>query len=200
MTTLPPDAIQPENRAAWREWLERNHDRSTGIWLVSYKRATGKPRVEYEDAVEEALCFGWIDSTARRLDDERSMQRFTPRKSKTVWAASNKRRVERLLAAGLTRPAGLAKVEQAKADGSWSLLDSAENLEIPADLAAALAAYPPASTNFDAFPDSAKKSILGWIELAKRVETRAARVNETARLASQGIRVNEWRSRPRDVR
>ena len=144
--------------------------------------------------MEEALCFGWIDSTARRLDDERSMIRFTPRKTKTVWAASNKRRVERLLTAGLMHAAGLAKVEQAKADGSWNLLNSAENLEIPADLSTALAAYPSAKGNFDAFPDSAKKMILGWIELAKCIETRAVRVNETARLAGEGIRVNEWRS------
>jgi uncharacterized protein YdeI (YjbR/CyaY-like superfamily) len=195
MAALPPSSIQPQGRAAWREWLEEHYDRSTGVWLVRYKRPTGKPRIDYEDAVEEALCFGWIDSTARTLDDKRSMIWFAPRKPKSVWATSNKKRVERLLAAGLMHPVGLAKVELAKADGSWNLLDSAENLEIPADLAAALAAYPSARANFEAFPASVKKMILGWIRLAKRAETRAARVSETARLASEGIRVNEWRSK-----
>jgi uncharacterized protein YdeI (YjbR/CyaY-like superfamily) len=189
MTILPPDAIQPENRATWRRWLEEHHEQSTGVWLVRYKRHTEKPRIEYEDAVEEALAFGWIDSTARTLDDERSMIRFTPRRPRTGWAASNKKRVERLLAAGLMHPAGLAKVEMAKADGSWELLDSAENLEIPADLETALAAYPPARANFDAFPPSVRKMTLGWIQLAKRADTRAARVSEVARLAGQGLHV-----------
>jgi uncharacterized protein YdeI (YjbR/CyaY-like superfamily) len=197
---LPPDAIQPESRTAWHQWLQEHHDQSKGVWLVRYKRPTGKPRIEYEDAVEEALCFGWIDSTARTLDDQRSMIWFTPRKPKSGWAASNKKRVERLLAAGLLQPAGLAKVKQAKTDGSWYLLDSAENLDIPADLAAALAAYPSAKANFDAFPDSVKKTTLGWIRLAKRAETRAARVDETARLASKGIRVGQRQNQQRETR
>jgi len=191
ISPLPPEAVQPQGRAAWRRWLDEHHEQSPGVWLVRYKKTTGKPRIEYEDAVEEALAFGWIDSTARPLDDERSMIRFTPRKPRTGWAASNKKRVERLLAAGLMHPAGLAKVELAKADGSWELLDSAENLEIPADLEAALAAYPSARANFDAFPATVRKMTLGWIQLARRADTRAARVSETARLASEGLRIGE---------
>lgn len=191
MTDLPPDAVHPEDRAAWRRWLAENHGRSPGVWLVRYKRQTGKPRIAYDDAVEEALAFGWIDSIARTIDDERSMVRFTPRKPRTAWAASNKKRVQRLFAAGLMHPAGLAKVEQAKADGSWELLDTAENLEIPADLEAALAAYPSARANFDAFPPSVQKMAIAWILVARRAGTRAARVNRTARLASEGRRINE---------
>jgi uncharacterized protein YdeI (YjbR/CyaY-like superfamily) len=165
------------------------------VWLVTSKRSTGRPRLEYEDAIQEALCFGWVDSQAKTLDDDRSMIWFAPRRPRTGWARSNKNRVGRLLAAGLMHPAGLAKVEQAKADGSWSLLDRVENLEIPADLAAALAAYPSATGNFEAFPASVRKMILGWIQLAKRPDTRAARVSETARLADENVRVSERRSR-----
>lgn len=200
MEALPPDAVQPPDRATWRKWLVQNHDRSKGVWLVRYKTATGKPRVEYNDAVEEALCFGWIDGQAKTLDTTRSMVWFAPRKPRSVWAKSNKERVERLVAAGLMHPAGLVKVEQAKADGSWSLLDAAENLEIPADLAEALAANPPAAAHFATFPPSVRKMIIGWILLAKRPETRAARVAETARLARENIRVTDERGRRREGR
>jgi uncharacterized protein YdeI (YjbR/CyaY-like superfamily) len=195
MPALPPGAIQPLCRADWRRWLEEYHERAAGVWLVRYKKPTGKPRIEYEDAVEEALCFGWIDSTAHTLDSERSMIRFAPRKPGSVWAASNKRRVERLLVAGLMRPQGLAKVERAKADGSWNLLDPAEDLEIPPDLAAAFAAYPSARANFEAFPASVRKMTIGWLQLAKRPETRAARVDEVARLAEEGIRIDRRNGR-----
>ena len=119
----PTNSIHPETRAAWRHWLEEHHARSEGVWVISYKKATGKPRMEYEDAVEEALCFGWIDSKPNKLDEERSMLWFAPRKPGTGWARPNKDRVERLLAFGLIAPAGLAKVEAAKKDGSWVSLD-----------------------------------------------------------------------------
>lgn len=144
-----------------------------GVWLVSYKKATGKPRVEYEESVEEAICFGWIDSKANKLDDERSMLWFAPRKPKTGWSKPNKERVARVLAAGLLHPAGLAKVEQAKADGSWNSLDGVEELEVPTDLRGALASYPNAAAYFEAFPRSVKRGILEWILVAKKPETRA---------------------------
>ena len=129
------------DRAAWRAWLEANHASATGVWLVMHRREARSGL--YEMAVEEALCFGWIDSTAGRVDEERGKLYFAPRKSSSGWAATNKARIERLLAEGRMAPAGLAAIERAKANGSWSLLDSVERLEVPEDLAAALAARRP---------------------------------------------------------
>lgn len=196
---LFPVAVQPENsvhphtRDEWRAWLEQNYTRTEGIWLITYKKATGKPRVEYDESVEEALCFGWIDSKGNKLDDDRSMLWFAPRKPGSNWSASNKGRVERMITAGLMKPAGLAKIEAAKSDGSWNVLDSVEALEIPPDLEAALGVYSEAGQNFDAFPRSVKRAILEWIVNAKMPETRAKRVEETARLAQDNIRANQWR-------
>jgi uncharacterized protein YdeI (YjbR/CyaY-like superfamily) len=162
------------------------------VWLVNYKKATGKPRLEYDEAVEEALCFGWIDSKARRLDDERLMVWYAPRRLRSGWSRSNKARVERLIAAGLMKPAGLAKIEAAKENGSWTLLDAVEALEVPPDLEEAFAQYPEAADHFGAFPRSVKRGILEWIVTAKRPQTRAKRVQETARLAAEKKRANQW--------
>lgn len=196
MADAPPDSTQPASRAEWRRWLQRHHRRPQGVWLVSYKKATGKSRVEYEEAVEEAICFGWIDSKVNKLDAERSMLWFAPRAPKTGWSRPNKARVERMLAAGRMTAAGLAKVAQAQADGSWEALDGVEALEVPQDLQDALARYPDAATHFDAFPRSVKRGILEWILVAKKPETRAARIAETARLASVNERANQWRPKP----
>ena len=165
------------------------------MWLVSYKKGTGQPRFDYDESVEEALCFGWVDSKPNKLDETRSMLWFAPRKSKTGWSRPNKERVERLIQAGLMQPAGLAKIEQAKADGTWMSLDAIANLQLPCDLIAALVALPPAERNFQAFPRSVKRGILEWIHTAKRPETRAARVGETARLAQLNQRANQWRGK-----
>jgi uncharacterized protein YdeI (YjbR/CyaY-like superfamily) len=189
----PVNSVHPLTRAEWREWLAANHARTVGVWLISYKKATGKPRFDYEEGVEEALCFGWIDSKGAKLDTERSMLWYAPRKPRTGWSKPNKERVERLLAAGLMTPAGLAKVEAAKQDGSWSSLDAVEALVIPPDLQTALANHPPAEEHFAAFPRSTKRAILECIANAKRAETRAARIDETARLAAQNVRANQWR-------
>jgi uncharacterized protein YdeI (YjbR/CyaY-like superfamily) len=193
MSIEPENSIHPKTRLEWRRWLEQHHTRREGIWLISYKKAIGKPRLEYDEAVEEALCFGWIDSKPNKLDAERSMLWFAPRKPGTNWSKINRDRVEKLIAAGLMAPAGLAKVEAARQDGSWSALEPVEALQIPPDLAAALAARPNASRNFDAFPRSVKRSILEWISIAKRPETRLMRIEETARLAEDNIRANQWR-------
>ena len=197
MIEAPPNSVHPLTRAEWRAWLEANHTRRDGVWLVTFKKDTGLPRVEYDEAVEEALCFGWVDSKANKLDEQRSLLWFAPRKPRTGWSKPNKERVERMLAAGLMAPAGLAKIEAAKADGSWSKLDAVEALEIPPDLAEALAAYPSAAANFDAFPRSAKRGILEWLVNARKPETRAQRVAETARLAEDNVRANQWR--PKDA-
>ena len=191
MTETPPNSIHPQSPAAWRPWLAQHHGRTEGVWLISYKGATGKPRLAYDEAVEEALCFGWIDSTARTLDDERTLQWFAPRQPHSGWSRPNKERVARLLAAGLLAPAGLAKIDAAKKDGSWSALDAVEALEIPPDLGAALAASPAAQQHWDAFPRSVKRNILAWIATARRPETRAKRVADTARLAADNIRAHQ---------
>lgn len=189
----PSNSIHPLTRAEWRAWLEQNWTRTEGVWLISYKKDTGRPRFDYDEAVEEALCFGWIDSKPNKLDAERSLLWFAPRKPGTGWSKPNKDRVKKLIAAGLMTPAGLAKIEAAKQDGSWNALDAVEALEIPSDLAEALASYVSAAANFDAFPRSVKRGILEWIVSAKKPETRAQRVAETARLAQDNIRANQWR-------
>jgi len=193
MIETPFNSVHPLTLAEWRAWLTQNHTRTEGIWLISYKKATGKPRFEYDEAVEEALCFGWIDSKANKLDDERSMLWFSPRKAKTGWSRPNKVRIEKLIQAGRMAPAGLARIEAAQQDGSWFALDAVEALTVPPDLAAALATYPTAPAYFDAFPRSAKRGILEWISNAKTAVTRAKRIEETARLAAENVRANQWR-------
>lgn len=185
--------VHPEDRGAWRAWLVANHAQAAGAWLVSWKAATGRPRMSYGDAVEEALCVGWVDSRAGTIDEERSRLLFTPRTRGSGWSRPNKERIERLTAEGLMLPAGIAVVEAAKADGSWFALDDVENLVEPPELAAALDAEPAARGHWDAFPRSAKRAILEWISTAKRPETRTKRITETVRLAAQDVRANQWR-------
>ena len=189
----PINSFHPLTLQEWRAWLEDHHTRREGVWLISYKKATGKARIEYDEAVEEALCFGWVDSKPNKLDEERSMLWFAPRKPGTGWSALNKQRVERLIAEERMAPAGLAKIEAARQDGSWNALDAVEALEIPADLLAALRANPAALAYFEAFPRSVKRSILEWILQSKKGETRAKRIDETVRLAGEHIRANQWR-------
>lgn len=189
------ELVHPETRAGWRAWLAVNHATARGVWLVSWKKATGRPRVEYADGVEEALCFGWVDSLARRIDDERSRLLYTPRTPGSGWSRPNKERVERLRAAGLLEPAGVAVIEAAMADGSWALLDDVENLVEPRELAIALDDAPAARAAWDGFPRSAKRAILEWIAQARRPETRARRIAETVAAAARGERANQWRPR-----
>jgi uncharacterized protein YdeI (YjbR/CyaY-like superfamily) len=187
--------VQPETLAQWRAWLQQHHARAQGVWLVSFKKASGKATFGYDEAVEEALCFGWIDSKPRKLDAQRSMLWFAPRKAGSGWSAPNKARIERILAQGRMHPSGQARLDAAKADGSWSALDAVERLELPPDLLHALAALDGAAAHFEAFPRSAKRGILEWIVQAKRPQTRAARVAETARLAAINQRANQWRGK-----
>ncbi len=193
MSEVPPNSFHALTRAAWRVWLNKNHAQPDGVWLITFKKATGKPRIDYDEAVEEALCFGWIDSKPAKLDEERSMLWFAPRKPGSRWSKINRERVARMIGEGKMAPAGLAKVETAKRDGLWNALDVVDALEIPADLSAAFAQHKRSRENFDAFPPSTKRGILEWILSAKRPETRAKRVAETARLAADNIRANQWR-------
>jgi len=189
---LPPDAVEPDSRAAWRAWLGAHHTETDHVWLVTRKKAAGGPALTYGEAVEEALCVGWVDSVPRTLDAERSMLYFARRKPRSGWSSPNKERVARLEATGLMRPAGQAAVEAAKATGSWTLLDDVEALVVPDDLAAALDGRDGARAHWDAFPPSARRGILEWIVQARRPETRARRVAETAEKAVRDERANQW--------
>ncbi|RJQ55997.1 MAG: hypothetical protein C4521_01375 [Actinobacteria bacterium] len=182
------ETIEPASREEWREWLKRNHQTSRGVWLIYKKKTSAGPGPRYEEVVEEAVAFGWIDSRVNSLDAERVKQLFTPRKPGSAWSPSNKRRVELLLARGLMAPAGMRAVDAARANGSWTALDDVENLVVPSDLSKALVADGKAQRHFDAFSDSAKKMILFWIQSAKRPETRAKRIEETVRAAAENRR------------
>jgi uncharacterized protein YdeI (YjbR/CyaY-like superfamily) len=182
------EQVQVESRLELRRWLQDNHTRSESIWLVTYKKHVPEKYVTYDDIVEEALCFGWIDAVTRKLDGDRSMLLLSPRRPGSGWSGLNKRRIEKLLAAGLIMPPGLAAIERAKEDGSWTLYDEIEALVIPADLAAALAQNELAAANFYAFSDSSKKGILWWIKSAKTAATRTKRIADTVRLAVYNLR------------
>ena len=183
------EQVYVKSRPAWRRWLATNHARSPGIWLVYDKKSSRPDRLAYIDAVEEALCYGWIDSTLRSLDDARYMQLFTPRKPKSTWARTNKARVVRLIEEGLMAPAGLAVIEIAKANGSWTSLDAVEALEVPPDLAAALATQPDAARNFAAFPPSSRKAYLHRVSAAVRPETRAARIAAVVEYSAKNMKI-----------
>ena len=182
--------FQPASRAAWRQWLAEHHASAPGVWLVYCKKATGQPSVSYAEAVEEALCFGWIDSLPRRLDAARTQLLFTPRQPTSGWSKVNKERLVRLEAANRLLPAGRAAIAAARQNGAWESLDAAEAGALPGDLAEALAADAPAQRNYAAFSLSARKMILTWVLGARRPETRARRVAETVRLAAKNKRAN----------
>ena len=178
MTTQPVSAtfatISPPTRAAWRAWLAEHHADSPGVWLIIRKKDSPQPGVTYIEAVEEALCFGWIDSKTITLDAARFRQIFTPRKPRGTWAKSNKERVARLIEQGLMTPAGLAAIELAVANGTWTAADASAEQSEPDDLASALAAHPAAERHWRGFSASVRKGILYWIASAKRAETRQA--------------------------
>ncbi|GCE31806.1 hypothetical protein KDA_72900 [Dictyobacter alpinus] len=182
-----------QDRHQWRRWLEEHHATSPGIWLIAYKQQTARPSVSYSDAVEEALCFGWVDSRPNVLDEERYIRLFSPRNPKSSWSRLNKQRVEKLIAQGLMAAAGFKAIEEAKRNGAWNSYDAIEDLTLPADLDNALRANPTAHQYFHAFSPSVKKSILWWIESAKRTETRKKRIEETTRLAAMNIKANQYR-------
>jgi uncharacterized protein YdeI (YjbR/CyaY-like superfamily) len=163
------------------------------VLLIRFKQASGEPHVPYADVVEEALCFGWVDSTPRKVDGLRSALTVTPRKPGSAWSAANRERVERLTAAGLMAPAGLAAVEVGQANGGWEALRDVEALAEPGDLRAALDAMPAARDHWDAFPPSTKRAILDWIRQAKQPATRERRVRQTVDEAAVGRRANQWR-------
>ncbi len=196
-TTLP--RVEVTSRAAWRSWLDLNHDTSGSVWVVTYKKADPSRHVPAAALAEEAICFGWIDSLPRKLDDRRTMLLLSPRKPRSAWSAINKQRAARMVAAGLMTAAGRAAIARAKANGAWDFLADVDTLTPPADLAAALKRSPAAGRHFAAFPPSARRGILEWIKQAKQAKTRARRISETVRLAAANIRANQARQ-PKRVR
>ena len=182
--------LQMETQEEWRAWLEQNHVSSPGIWLVSWKQATGKPFVPYSDSVDEALCFGWIDSRVNALDDQRAMRLFTRRNPKSPWSRINKDKAVRLMRQGRMMESGASIIAAAQSNGSWTVYDEIEDLVVPPDLAAALAHNETAQSHFDNFPPSSKKNILWWIKSARKPETRTARIAKTAELAAENRMAN----------
>jgi uncharacterized protein YdeI (YjbR/CyaY-like superfamily) len=182
-----------KDRITWRKWLERNSNKKKAIWLVYYKPISGKSRVSYNDAVDEAICFGWIDSKPNALDEFRSIQFFAPRNPKSNWSKVNKARVGRLIKEGRMTPSGLALIEAAKKNGSWDALNEVEEMVIPSDLLKELKKNKKSYAYFMTFPKSSKKNILEWIYNAKQPETRNNRIVETAKLAKENIRANHYR-------
>jgi uncharacterized protein YdeI (YjbR/CyaY-like superfamily) len=189
---LPYRRFRPRSRAAWRQWLTDHHASSPGVLIVFAKKHTGLATVSYNDAVEEALCFGWIDTTLNPIDDTFYAQLFTPRKPRSTWAASNKARVERLIAAGLMTDAGLAAIAVAKENGSWTTIDHVEALTPPADLQKALRATKAAATNWEGYSPSCRKQFLYWLARVKGAETRAARIAEIVACSKTGLTYGEY--------
>jgi len=181
-----------KNRNEWRSWLKEYHGKETEIWLVFYKVKVNKKSIKYQEAVEEALCFGWIDSIVKRIDDEKHMQKYTPRKVNSNWSASNKTRVEKLIKEGLMTEFGLRAIEIAKQNGSWNKLDSVDiRLEVPKALKDAFAKNQTAKKSFEHLAPSRKKQFLWWIESAKRDETKEKRIKETIRLLVENKSLGE---------
>ncbi len=187
------ERVHPGSVVAWRSWLAAQHDAPRGVWVVTWRVGSGRSDMSYDELVTAALAYGWVDSITRKLDDERTMLYVAPRKRGSGWSRPNKERIARLEAEGGLAPPGQAVVAAARADGSWSMLDDVENLVVPPDLAAAFDAVPGSREQWDSFPRSARRGILEWLVQAKRPDTRARRVRETAELAGRGERANQWR-------
>jgi uncharacterized protein YdeI (YjbR/CyaY-like superfamily) len=182
--------VEPASRAEWRQWLAQNHTQKESIWLAVAKK--GHVGVSVPEAVEEALCFGWIDSTANKLDEKRYKLLLAPRKRNSVWSKINKARVAKLIQLKLMQPAGMVMIQLAKKTGTWKSLNDIDKLKSPADLTKALGKNKKAKTYFDAFPPSSKKQILYWITSAKTPKTRNKRIAETVTKAAQNIRANQY--------
>jgi uncharacterized protein YdeI (YjbR/CyaY-like superfamily) len=186
--------VEVRSRAEWRGWLEEHHTQTASVWAVTYKKPH-EWHVPYADLVEEALCFGWVDSRAGTLDAERTMLVMAPRRKGSNWSKLNKERVARLEAAGLMTEAGRVKIQAAQADGTWDALNDVDALVVPEDFAKELKRVKDAKRNYEKFPPSARRAILEWLLTAKTEETRRKRVKEGARLAGVNVRANTKEAR-----
>ena len=188
MAKQASDRFYPTSREAWRTWLKENHQTREYVWLVCYKKGSAKPTISWSDAVDEALCFGWVDSVRKSVDKEQFIQFFSKRKPRSTWSRINKEKVQLLMEQGLMTRAGLACIETAKQNGSWTILDEVEDLKIPKDLAQAFKLHPGSKAYFTGLSKSVQKMMLQWLVLAKRPETRQKRIDEIATRAAQGLR------------
>ena len=186
------EEIYFENDAKWRSWLSENYDSSKGIYIILYKVSSETPSMRWEEAVRVALCYGWIDSTVKRLDDEKRRQLFTPRKTKSVWSKLNKCHIEYLVAENLMHESGLRKIEAAKKDGSWAALDDVDNLKIPDDLQQVFDNNQIAYSNYQAFSMSYCKGYLYWLHSGKRKATREKRIAEIIKLCALNVKTRGW--------
>ena len=182
------EEFYPKSQQEWRQWLQENHLVKQSVWLVYYKKRAGLPTLNHSEAVDEALCFGWIDSTCLSVGEDKYIQFFCPRKPRSVWSKINKTKIENLLEKGLMAPAGMKCIEIAKQNGYWTMLDEVEELTVPEDLTVAFSSRPGAEAYFLSLSKSVKKSILQWVVLARRPETRQKRIVEISDRASQGLK------------
>ncbi len=193
MTEEGLETFCPASQQEWRQWLNENHHSKQSVWLVYYKKKSGMPTISWSQAVDEALCFGWIDSTKKSIDHETFMQFFSKRKPTSVWSKINKEKIQRLSDEGSITPAGYKSIETAKQNGSWIILDEVEKLIIPKDLEKEFKAKPGSKDFFLSLSNSVKKMILQWLLLAKQQETRQKRIKEIAELASQKLKPKQFR-------
>jgi uncharacterized protein YdeI (YjbR/CyaY-like superfamily) len=182
-------AFYAKTQADWRQWLAENHEKEVSVWLIIYKKDASADSLPHANAVDEALCYGWIDSLTVKRDEESRYQFFSKRKAKSNWSAINKNKALNMIEQGLMSPAGLQTIEIAKANGMWDALNDVENLVVPDDLKKEFETNKTAYNHWEKFPRSVKKAILKWISEAKRPETRVARINETVKLAGENVRV-----------
>lgn len=183
----------PKSQADWRRWLQKNHQSQNAVWLIYYKKKSPGHNLTWSEAVDEALCFGWIDSLKKTLDEDRAIQFFSKRKPNSGWSKINKAKIEQLIKDDKMAPAGFECIEKAKQNGSWFLLDTVEALIIPKDLLQAFKIYPGAKAYFTGLSKSQQKIILHWVVTAKRPETRAKRIDEIASLAGQQLKPKQFR-------
>jgi uncharacterized protein YdeI (YjbR/CyaY-like superfamily) len=183
----------PKSKTDWRKWLEKNHQSKQSIWLVYFKSSTKTPSLSWSEAVDEALCYGWIDSTKKTIDKERYMQYFSRRKPQSNWSKINKDKVKFLIEQGLMQDAGYKSIEIAKENDSWTILDEVEALVIPEDLKEEFANYKGSMEYFDSLSKSVKKIFLYWIVSAKRKETRQKRILEIVENASKNLKPKQFR-------
>ena len=178
-------SFYPSSKEEWRKWLQKYHSKKQSVWLIYYKKASGIPTISWSEAVDEALCFGWVDSKKKPIDGEKYMQFFSRRKLNGTWSVINKKKTEQLIEQGLMSKAGFESIEAARKNGSWTIFDQPETLEIPKDLEKEFKTRPGSKDFFTSLSKSARKSILQWLVLAKRPETRQKRISEIAELAAQ---------------
>ena len=183
----------PKDKKEWRNWLELNHIQKDAVWLIFYKKKSPNHNLGWSESVDEALCFGWIDSTKRTIDNEKYKQYFSKRKAKSNWSKINKDKVRTLIDQGLMKEEGYKSIEIAKQNGSWTILDGVETLLIPEDLKVEFLNYKGSMEYFDSLSKSAKKSLLYWIISAKRKETRQKRILEIVENASKNLKPKQFR-------